>query len=130
MKEGRKTRVLIVEDELITAIAIEKSLIAKGYKVVGIVKTGEEAIELAVKENADLVLMDIKLKGGDGIAAAQKIHARLDVPIVYVTAYSDVETIKRAVHSRFYGYVVKPYNEDELYNVIEAALRRSKSKKE
>lgn len=116
-------RVMVVEDEAVTAMALEESLQRLGYEVAAIVPTGEEAVTLARQEHLDVVLMDIRLRGlMDGIAAAQRIREEVDVPCVYVTAYSDVDTIKRAKIAEPAGYLVKPYDEKELRAAIEIAL--------
>jgi CheY-like chemotaxis protein len=118
-------RILVVEDDLITAKSIALSLGSAGYKVVDTVPSGEEAIIRAIELLPDLVLMDIRLSGlMDGILAAHQIQAHLDIPVVYLTAYSDDETLKRVIYSRPYGYVSKPYQQQELLETIQAALTR------
>ena len=125
MSTRRAARILIAEDEIVTAMAIEDSLRNLGYELAGIVATGMEAIEKAAQVRPDLVLMDIRLKGEvDGIVATQRIQSALDIPVVYLTAHSDEETLKRVIHSNPYGCIIKPFREDELREVIEAALRR------
>ncbi len=129
MKTGQPIRILIVEDEKITAKALEHSLTDAGYRVTDIVPSGEEAIRRATSQRPDLVLMDIRLKGMlDGVSAAQRIQAHLDIPVIYLTAYSDPETFARAIHSNPYGYIVKPFVDAELYDTIEQALQRHKLK--
>jgi signal transduction histidine kinase len=94
-----------------------------GYRVVGNVASGEEAVPKALALCPELILMDIRLRGEmDGIRASEKIRERLDVPIVYLTAYADDETILRATTTSPFGYVVKPFNERELRAAIEVAL--------
>ncbi|MCP4542223.1 MAG: response regulator [Chloroflexi bacterium] len=128
--ETKKTiNILIVEDENITAKALEYSLQDAGYNVVGVVSSGEEAIRRAASKRPDLVLMDIRLKGMiDGVSAAQRIQAHLDIPVIFLTAHSDPGTFARVIHSSPYGYIVKPFIEEELYNTIERALDRHKLK--
>jgi two-component system cell cycle sensor histidine kinase/response regulator CckA len=122
---GQLSRVLIVEDESITALHIKTILDAKGYFVPAIVASGDEAIELARELNPDLVLMDIRLRGNvDGIEAAQAIRRKFDVPVVYLTAYADPETTERARLTEPYGYLLKPFDERELMIVVEMALYR------
>jgi len=117
---------MIVEDEAVTSLALEESVRRLGYEVVATVPTGEEAITTARENPLDVVLMDIRLRGViDGVAAAQKIRKEVDVPCVYLTAYSDEETLKRAKISEPYGYIVKPYNEKELRAAIEIAIHNS-----
>jgi PAS domain S-box-containing protein len=118
--------ILIVEDDAIVAQALESALRDFGYRILGRPAYAEDAVRLAGQQPApDLVLMDICLKGAmDGIHAAEEIRARLDIPVVYLTAYSDEETLKRAKVTAPYGYILKPINEHELRSVIEMALYR------
>lgn len=125
METQTKTRILIVEDQMVTAKAIEEILNYSGFEVVGIAVEGQEAIKLATNKKPDLILMDIKIRGPlDGIMVTQFIRAKLDIPIVYLTAHSDDETLTRAMHSSPYGYLLKPFKEKELIKVIEMALAR------
>lgn len=121
------TRVLIVEDERIVAEDLERSLDKLGYSVLGIVSSGEEAVKKTEELGPDLALVDIVLKGGmDGIEAAREIQSRLKIPVVYVTAYADDETLERAKVTEPFGYIVKPFEERELHTGIEVALYRHK----
>ena len=121
-------KILIVEDEMITALDLKHSLTSLGYQVVGIALSGEEAIAKAGLTQPDVILMDIVLAGPtDGVSATQQIRSRHDIPVIYVTAYSDAQTVKRAMHSRPYGYVVKPFDREELRDVIEAAIERHRA---
>ncbi|HEX2574586.1 MAG TPA: ATP-binding protein [Polyangia bacterium] len=116
-------RIFIVEDQRLIAADLENTLKKLGYKVVGSVSSGEEALQKTLDARPDLVLMDIRLRGEmDGITAAEAIRRRLDVPIVYLTAYADEETIARAKGTTPFGYVVKPFNERELRATLEIAL--------
>jgi two-component system cell cycle sensor histidine kinase/response regulator CckA len=118
-----KKRIVVVEDESVVALDIKKNLESLGYQVAGIVATGEGAIDEAAKTNPDLVLMDIRLKGNmDGIAAAELIRAQNDIPVIYLTAYADQDTIKRAKLTEPFGYVLKPLDTRELHSTIEMAL--------
>ena len=115
--------ILVVEDEGIIARSIQTILTENGFLVPAIVSSGEEAIKKTEELRPDLVLMDIVLAGElDGIGAAEQIHARFDIPVVYLTAYADRETIERAKLTKPYGYVVKPFTENELHAAIELAL--------
>jgi len=126
-KKVKPIRILIVEDERITAEDIKRSLEKAGYEIVAIASTAREAIGKVEKLHPDLVLMDIILQGkGDGIEAAERITGVLGVPVVYLTAFSDAEIIRRMRESRPYGYILKPYEEGELYSNIEIALERSR----
>ena len=115
--------ILVVEDERITAEDIRAGLEFAGYKVPVICSTGEDAIQQAERLEPDLVLMDIKLEGEmDGIEAAQKIRDAYDIPVVYLTAYSDERTLKRAKITEPFGYIIKPFEDRELHSAVEVAL--------
>jgi signal transduction histidine kinase len=120
-------RVLVVEDESIVALDIQHRLCAMGYNVVGLALTGPEALELVERTAPDLVLMDIRLKGPlSGIETAEQLRSRRDLPIIYLTAYTDQATLERARVSEPFGYVVKPFEDRELHITIEIALYRHK----
>jgi len=117
-------RVLIVDDEAIIARHVHNYLIQLGYEVIGIVSSAEEAVETAVRLQPDLLLMDIELPGPvDGIEAVRRIRSQIDVPVVYLTAYSDDVTIQRAESTGPFGYIIKPFQARELRITIEMALR-------
>ena len=99
-----------------------------GYGVAAPAVTGQEAIDNAEESRPDLILMDINLKGPmDGVEAAERIHKRLDVPIVYLTAQSDEGTLKRAKLIGSFGYLFKPFDERDLHTTIEIALYKNES---
>jgi PAS domain S-box-containing protein len=117
------TRVLVVDDEIIIAREVETRLMNLGYEVVEIASSGQEAVDLAERTRPDLVLMDIVLKGDtDGIEAAAEIRKRWGIPIIYLTAYADEVTLRRAQVTEPFGYIVKPFTERELRANIEMAL--------
>ena len=119
-------KILIVEDERIVAQDLRSRLEKMDYSVVAVVSTGREAIASAVELRPDIVLMDITLKGGmDGVAAADSIRERMEVPIIYVTAHSDETTLQRAKITEPFGYILKPFEERELHTTIEMALYKS-----
>ena len=117
-------KVMIVEDELITAEAIAILLKKLNYNPIAIVSSGEEAISKIRNLNLDLVLMDIILSGTmDGIETAKIINTNHNIPIIFITAYGDKKTLNRAKLSEPYGYIVKPItNEDDLLPTIELAM--------
>lgn len=118
-------RALIVEDETLIAEELSERLKRFGFSVIAAVDTADKGIRIAIAERPDLVLMDIRLKGKkDGIEAAAEIRQRVDVPIVYLTAYSDRITLDRAKETEPYGYVLKPFHERELQVTIELAMHR------
>lgn len=120
-----KKKILIVEDESIIAEDISDSLISLGYRITGMVYSGEEAIEAAAKCRPDLVLMDVNLQGEiDGITAAAEIRARFQIPVVYLTAYADENTLRRVNATKPFGYIVKPFEEKNLHTTIQLALHR------
>ena len=119
--------ILIVEDEFVIAKDIQISLENMGYLVCAIVSSGEEAITKAKKEKPDLVLMDIILKGEiDGIEAGRQIWSLFKIPIVYLTAYADENTLEKAKITEPYGYILKPFKNRELNIAIEIALYKNK----
>ncbi|HWP47997.1 MAG TPA: response regulator [Candidatus Limnocylindrales bacterium] len=121
-------RILIVEDNAIIARYLGSMLSRANYEVVGIVPSGEEAIEKAIETHPDLVLMDITLEGKmDGIEAAEHIYARFNIPIIYITSLEDSSTIRRIKASQAFGYISKPTKDTELLTAIEMALHRLKT---
>lgn len=119
------TRILIVEDERIIARGIEKRLRGLGYSVVGNAGAGEEAVRQALEFRPDLILMDINLgQGMDGVDAAAAIRAQADIPVVFLTAFSDDATLQRAKQSDPFGYLLKPYEDKDLQTAIEIGLYR------
>ena len=133
------SKILVVEDERITAEDIKSGLESAGYLVPALVSSGKDAIEKAGELKPDLVLMDIKLKGKmDGIAAAGQIKQLYDIPVIYLTAYSDEYTVQRAKITEPSGYIIKestglvkkPFGESELHTAIEITLYRHKMEKD
>lgn len=117
--------ILLVEDELIFAQDLRNKLERAGFSVVGVACTGDEALAFVERTPLRLILMDIRLKGGeDGIETAQRILSRFDVPIIYLTAYADEETIARAKATSPYGYLLKPVDDLTLPASIEVALKK------
>jgi len=122
-----KIQILIVEDETITAMDLQKTLRNFGYDVPSIVSSGEAAIQEARQNKPDLVLMDITLKGEmDGIEAAERIYSRFNIPVVYLTAHADDEILRRAKITEPFGYIVKPFEDRNLKTSIEIALYKAK----
>jgi CheY-like chemotaxis protein len=102
-------RILIVEDEVVSAMSLERTLTEIGYVVIGSVTTGEEAVEWGAKERPDIVAMDIRLAGKmDGIEAARRIRETCEAQIIFMTGYDDAETRKRALALRPLGLMDKP----------------------
>ena len=124
-------RLIIVEDEEIVVLDIRSALESLGYVVAATANSGDCAINKAAEVMPDLVFTDIVMKGTlDGINAADKIHALLNIPIIYLTAHTDESTLQRAKMSQPFGYVVKPFRERDLLITIEFALYQSAMEKE
>ncbi|GFE69917.1 response regulator [Chroococcus sp. FPU101] len=123
--------IVIAEDELIVALDLESTLENLGYHVLAIADTGYLAIEKVAEIQPNLVLMDIRLKGDmDGITAAAEIYSRFNIPVIYLTAYTDENTLNRAKVTSPFGYIVKPFNERELHSTIEITLYKHRMEKQ
>jgi len=119
-----KNRILIVEDEGIVAKDIQGVLESRGYDIPSIASSGEEAIEKAEKIRPDLILMDIRLQGNiDGVEASSQIRDALNIPIIYLTVYTDEHTLERVRKTEPFGYLQKPFKEVELCMAIQTALK-------
>jgi signal transduction histidine kinase len=118
-------KILIVEDELLIAKNLSQKLEKMGYEITDIVSCGADAIQRAGELKPDLILMDIVIKGDiDGIETAAIINQKLDIPIIYTTAYADDETLERAENTGSYGYLLKPFKERELHATIKIVLSK------
>jgi len=125
-----EARILIVEDEKIIARGLSDVLVHLGYTVVAAVASGEEAIQKATDLHPDLVLMDIVLKGRmDGIEAARQIRDGLDIPSIFLTAYSEDEIVQRAKITEPFGFILKPFQVRELHATIQMALYRQRAER-
>jgi two-component system sensor histidine kinase/response regulator len=122
-----KPKVLIVEDENIVVMELRVRLQSLDYAVVGVASSGEEAIKKAEEVRPELVLMDIRLKGHmNGIQAARVIRDRFAIPVVYLTAFADTDTLQQAKTTEPFGYLVKPFEERQLHSTLEMALQKHK----
>ena len=118
-------RILVIEDEALIAEELQERLTHLGFRVIGVHDTAEQALYAAEVLRPDLILMDIRLKGGiDGIEAAKFIYRQFQIPVVYLTAYSDQLTRQRAMATSPFGYVLKPFQEQDLLVAIELATHR------
>ena len=125
-----KTSILLVEDEFIIAKDIEKTLVKTGYSVLGIVMSGEDCLEFLENNKPDMILMDIKLQGElDGIETSNIVQSRYGIPVIYLTAHSDRDSLERAKYTMPYGYIIKPINERELFTIIETSMYRYRTDK-
>ncbi len=121
----KKAQILVVEDEGIIALDLQNRLQRLGYSVPVTVATGEDAVQKAAEIRPDLVLMDIRLRGEmNGIEAAQKIQILFKIPVIYLTALADHETMQNANSTGAYGYLLKPIDEQELYAIIKKVLNQ------
>ena len=122
------TRIMIVEDERIVARVLQDQLEQQGYEVVANVSTEDDAVASARRSRPDLVLMDINLgTGGDGIDAAARMRGSADVPVVFLSAYTDSATLARATAELPFGFLVKPVRDRELRPMIEVAVSRHRA---
>jgi len=126
-----KITVLIVEDEAAAASDLANILLILGYDVVGTTISGKEAVEIAYAMKPQVVLMDIRLEGDvDGIEATEMIQRRLDIPVIYMTAYTDSNTLERVKRTKPFGYIVKPFNVREISVSIEMALHNHQTEQQ
>jgi signal transduction histidine kinase len=122
------TKIFIVEDEQIIAMGIEAGLIYAGYDVVGMAASGEKALPKIAAVEPDLILMDIMLAGAmSGIETAEKVRTQFDIPVVFLTAFNDEATVKRAQSANPFGYLTKPCDDRDIVPTIEVALARHRS---
>ncbi|MCS6882974.1 MAG: response regulator [Oscillochloridaceae bacterium] len=117
-------RILIAEDNDLVSLTLEEQLKGLGYDVIGIARSGAEAVSLAGRLRPDLIIMDIRMPEMEGTEAANRIREIYPVPIIMLTAYADKETIKKAETAGALAYLVKPVNENELPPAINIALAR------
>lgn len=117
-----KLKVLIIEDESIVALHIKKTVMLSGNDVIEVVKNGNEALEIAKNTRVDLVISDINIDGDlDGVECCKILQNKYKLPIIFITAYRDMNTLKKASDVDFVGYLVKPFREDELETMIHLA---------
>lgn len=120
--------ILVVEDEGIVAQDLQETLVRLGYRVSGVVSEGAQAIAMARKLRPELVVMDVSLRGDvDGIQAARAIQEHARIPIIFLTGHRDTQTLRRAVLTGPLGYLVKPFQETELYGAIELAIHKHRA---
>lgn len=120
-----KHNIMLVEDELITALDIQRMLEKVGYHVSATIASGEEAVQKVMEIRPDLIIMDIFLSDEmDGIEASDMIIRQFDVPVIFLTANADSTTIKRADSIKHYGYLIKPVRQNDLDSLISTALQR------
>lgn len=117
--------ILIVEDELLFAKNLAQKLQKLGYKVIKIVSSGEGAIKQITKDKPDLILMDIAIKGHlNGIETAKTIQETYHIPVIYLTAYGDDDTLNKVFETQAYGYIIKPFKDQELKAILQIAFKQ------
>lgn len=124
-------KVLIVEDDAVSAMLLQKALEKNMHDILGVVDSGEKALEILAENQVDIVMMDINLAGElDGITTTEIINEKYEVPVVYLSASSDAETMNKVVGTNPSAYVIKPFNIRELNMVIELAIYKDRKEKE
>lgn len=120
---SQSPRILIVEDEPFIAENLQEMLSIFGYEETEVANSANQAIKAIKSSRPDLILLDVKIKGDqDGIELGSIIKEQYNVPFVYITSYSDKDTINRAKHTQPLGFIVKPFTKDDVYAAIEVAL--------
>jgi CheY-like chemotaxis protein len=121
------SKILIVEDEAVVALAMEKQLTRLGFEVIGTCDNGLDALQKAAEESPQLVLMDIKINGDlDGVDTVKQLRAVFDIPVIYLTSYSDEATLERAKVTEPFGYLLKPFDDLTLKTTFDLALHKHK----
>ena len=124
-------KILIVEDDSVSALLLQRALEKNNHVIIGIADSGEKALDLLEVHQADIVMMDISLAGElDGIKTTEIINEKYDIPVVYLSASSDAETLNKVVGTNPSAYVIKPFNIRELNMVIELAIYKDRKEKE
>ncbi len=119
----KSIKILIIEDDTLISMQLENTLENLGHAVVGNIRSSKEALDIVSKNPIDLVISDINIEGEiDGIAISKTLHDQYDAPIIFITAYKDKDTLKRASKIDFAGYLIKPFREDELEALINIAI--------
>jgi signal transduction histidine kinase len=123
-----KTKVMVVEDERIVALNLQRRLAKLGYEVSSVVTSGSEALRHIEQDRPDIVLMDVNIEGDiDGIETASRIPEEYNIPVIYLTAYSEEATLQRARTTQPYGFLLKPISERELHATIQMVLERRRA---
>ena len=124
-------KILIVEDDPVSALLLQRALEKNRHEILGIADSGEEALDILLENHADMVMMDINLAGElDGIKTTEIINEIYDIPVVYLSASSDAETLNKVVGTNPSAYVIKPFNIRELNMVVELAIYKDRKEKE
>ncbi len=120
-------QVLIIEDEGIIGIHIKRTIISMGYHVLMVVKNAADALKIAKTNKIDLIISDISIDGDmDGIECCNILQTNYNIPVIFVTAYHDLNTLEKASNVDFVGYLIKPFREDELNTMMQLAILKYK----
>jgi len=123
-----KINILIVEDEAIVALEIKRSILKMGFSVTNMARNHDDALYSIKEKNPDIILLDIHLKNSkDGIEIAKEVQKIANIPIIYLTAFSDDKTIGRAVQTNPVGYLVKPFKREDLKSILQLAIYKINS---
>ncbi len=121
--EAGNSRILLVEDEIIIALYIQNVLTKYGYQKTSIVSNGSDCLKLLKEDEYDLIIMDISIEGDmDGVETASIVNENYDIPLIFLTAYSDSDVLHKAKQANPYGYIIKPINAKELYAMVEMSI--------
>ena len=127
MTENKTLRVLIADDEGVIRMGLKTMVSTLGYLVVDTAANGDDALEKTKRLKPDLLLLDIKMPGKDGLTVAETLAAEMPLPIIMLTAFTEKTLIERAVNASVMGYLVKPITESQLGPMIELATERFKN---
>jgi CheY-like chemotaxis protein len=127
MIKNHAGKILVVEDEVVIALRLEQMLTKVGYHVIGVSYSGEDALEKIRNLRPEIILMDIILPGKlDGIAVAEIVKSELNIPVIFLTAFSGDNILERSKKAEPFGYISKPFQDHEIKATIEAALHKSR----
>ncbi len=124
-----RKKILIVEDEGIIAERMRRFLEREGYEILGVAFTAGEAMKLVQEDTPDLAIIDIVLKGEDGLSLAEWLRKNLKIPVIFTTAHSDIEFMNKALETKPYAYILKPFDEKQLLGLVKVSLERAESEK-
>ncbi len=120
-----KTRILVTDDDTVVLATISQGLRAAGYEVAE-ASSGEEAIQMAIEQPADVAIMDIRMPGISGIDAVKRMAKQTSMPVIFLSAYDDKELVDQALQEGAFGYLIKPVSVARIIPAIEAAIRRGR----
>ncbi len=130
MTQSKVLRIIIADDEAVIRMGLKQMVAALGHRVVATAANGDEALETTQRLKPDLLLLDIKMPGQDGLTVAETLAAQMPLPIIMLTAFSERSLIERAANAAVMGYLVKPIHESKLGPTIELAVTRFEAMQE